>query len=252
MNNSKDTNKFISLPMVWSRRKDVSIYVKVIVAYIYTRSKAKLDSGDEWTISTADIVNNTAISKQVVNRAVKLLEKLAILTYSKTITREYRPFKTYTINVGGLKTYMGLSSPQRGASFPVGTKPPQLSSPADLSLVPRIDLEEDRIKEDTEKKIVKKCIEQPLGKLSPKGGDTLQPSKAEVVSINTPTITGHSVNSATNRTKTISGTLKPSELELIKKATANLVAPALAQGVEYRPSAKAIRQEMGRLRALGE
>jgi hypothetical protein len=77
-----------------------------------------------------------------------------------------------------------------------------------------------------------------LGKLSPKSGDTSQPSLlVEVVSIKPLAITGH---------------LKAGNLELIQKATANLVTKAKANGVDYRPSAAVIRQEMVRLRTLGE
>jgi hypothetical protein len=103
---------FIRLPLKWARRKDLSPAFKIIVGYINTRSTAKLTNGMAWTISAADIMYQTGLSKSVVYKTIKILVKADILFLIGTKKGKFNDYQIYKINRQNLLTYLKVS-PQK-------------------------------------------------------------------------------------------------------------------------------------------
>jgi len=106
---NKKTNKgFTKIPHTWSERKDVSLPMKVIVAYIYTRANIE---EIEWGLSAADIAVTWGLPKSTVSKVLKELEgKSVIKVVEWKRTGGDFPSKIYRINRAELKKLMTPST----------------------------------------------------------------------------------------------------------------------------------------------
>ena len=121
-NTPQKSNGFIRLPLRWARRKDLSPAFKIIVGYINTRSTAILTNGMAWTISAADIMYQTGLSKSMVYKSIKVLIEADILIFFQTIKGKFEDYKIYKINRKNLLTYL-KASPQKELAITERTGP---------------------------------------------------------------------------------------------------------------------------------
>jgi len=144
---------FTKVPDYWSRRKDVSLAMKVTVAYIYTRSNIEeLD----WELIAADIVNLWGIGKSTVSRVIRNLEKRGVIRHTETrkIKSDEWASKIFRIDRKALQNLME----SRPDAVPPRNRTGSIVEPHQFhggtAAVPRRNLEEE-LKEENNKKSTK-------------------------------------------------------------------------------------------------
>jgi hypothetical protein len=150
--NSTDTF-FTRVPHTWSKRKDVPLAMKVIVAYIYTR--ANIENLD-WELVAADVVNLWGIGKSTVSRVIRDLVKRGVIQHTETrkIKTDEWASKIFKIDRQALHNLMNEKPdavPPRNRTSSI-VEPPQFRG--ETAAVPLGNLEEE-LKEENNKKSLK-------------------------------------------------------------------------------------------------
>jgi len=145
---------FTKVPDHWSRRKDVPLAMKVIVAYIYTR--ANIEKMD-WELVAADIVNLWGIGKSTVSRVLKDLAKRGVIQHTETrkIKTDAWASKIFKINREALNNLMN----QKPVAVPPRNRTSSIVEPHQFrGETAAVSLE--NLEEDTKRRIKKKSLEE--------------------------------------------------------------------------------------------
>lgn len=170
------TAAFTQVPHTWSRRQDVPLAKKVIVAYIYTR--AKIESV-EWELVAADIANQWAIGKATVSRVMRELKEKGVIHYTETrrINKGEWPSKIFKINRNALHELMNSPAnavPSRNRSSST-VEPHQFRG--ETAPVPLANLEEE-LKEENNKKNPEKEAKSEILPFFDSASSTMPPTKS--------------------------------------------------------------------------
>ena len=146
-------NTYTQVPFKWSEREDVSLPMKVIVAYIYTRANIEKF---EWELVAADIAVSWGLPKSTVSKVLKELEGRGVIKVVgwKRTGGDF-PSKVYRIDRAELKKLM---TPSTTAVHTVNChgsscEPPRFNRrTATVSVM--------NLQEDSNKKIDKKISEE--------------------------------------------------------------------------------------------
>jgi hypothetical protein len=146
------SNFFTMVPPTWSRREDVPLEKRVIVAYIYTR--ANIETKD-WELVAANIVNMWGLAKSTVSTVMKELERCGVIHFTgwKRNGGDF-PSKMFRIDRAALEKFMSPPpEPVHQANrYGSSCEPPRFKRRT--ATVSVANLEEER-KEDADKKIKK-------------------------------------------------------------------------------------------------
>ena len=159
--NNKKIETFVRIPLEFCRRKDVSPSTKLVMGYILTRANIETMS---WTLSAADVVNNTGLAKGTIHDVFADLQHNGIISLLnvKQLKKGQYPSKIYSINrdklshlsaYSPIKPFSNRSPNERLANPKAVCQMNGSRLPNERQAVRQMNLEEDKRKEEVKEEV---------------------------------------------------------------------------------------------------